>query len=195
MKSLVVLFRRSSMGILVLNGVAFLSTLSPDLTIPKWLSVPLLLSAMMSLASMLVIAFLRSEEIRQQRGLPFNRASVLPLLALLTIRGWIVGVAGLALLGAIIGALHSQQSSLLAGAPERRDGRPVLVSHGRVLGVITEEEYENARREIIRDFAAIAVVFSWLPFVYLWFTPVSLAGDHRTSASPAQLPQPEPETP
>ena len=85
----------------------------------------------------------------------------------ISIRGWIVGFVGAALFFTFTSlyGLHP------GGLPERRDGHPVLTSHGRVIGQISEDEYVMAFGANAFQVFEFAFVCSWPALILFTFAP------------------------
>jgi hypothetical protein len=66
------------------------------------------------------------------------------------------------------------------GVPEIRDGQYALVSHGRILAVLTQAEYVKLRAAGARMFAAGMITVYFLPMTYWWF--------RRKASAPLPLP-------
>jgi len=69
------------------------------------------------------------------------------------------------------------------GGPEIRDGRTVLLSHGRFVRELTLAQYVAARANEARGFPGHWMVFYFVPFAYFWFADRSVQA--ATSQPPA----------
>ena len=60
------------------------------------------------------------------------------------------------------------------GGPEIRDGKYVLLSHGRFVRELTLAQYVAARASEARGFSGHWMVFYFVPFAYFWFADRSV---------------------
>jgi len=81
---------------------------------------------------------------------------------------WVVPSSYLLVLAVIVhGVLFFLQGG--SGVPTLHDGQYILNGHGRILKVLTQEEYLTLRRAELRMLASLMMCWYYMPMMYWWF--------------------------
>ncbi len=148
-----------------------LTALSDVLT--DWRGWPGLLVAVLASGTAVLIGSAVLTLVRRKRDLRRRRPELnrwendVDVMATIPLRVWFVEIIG----GVVLFALMTRSAVPMEGAPEFRDGKYVLHSHGRVIREITEEEFHRAEVDEVRNFAAFWLVAAWGPLVFFWLGP------------------------
>jgi hypothetical protein len=157
------------------SGAVFLFTLRPGARITMDDVWPLPLAVMVAYgAAIYTLNRMRAQLDRQHPGMFRLRADA-AVLASVPLRAWVVGIAGMVLIGLVV-TRHIPQSG---GTPGVVDGKLVLHSHGRVIREITAEEAQRREAEITREFASVLLFFSWASVAFFWLGPWRPVGEPR----------------
>jgi hypothetical protein len=167
-------FRLFTAVVLFAHGAVFLYTLgpAPDISIGEtW---PLLVAAIASWA-MLFVGLSRTvwPEIVRAGMSPAGRTGLWHAIP------WTARV--ITPVGAVVlFALFAGRSSgrPIEGSPDRRDGQPAFVNHGRVVRKITEDEFRQAQIDQVQDMTSIGLLFTWIAASVLWAVPTNRFDDH-----------------
>jgi hypothetical protein len=166
-------FRLNSACALIGQITIIAHTLQPDAIVPKWLIVPVFVFMFASFGGMMVTllrrAYTRHGSSMLAHGGPGSEGIRWPWQDI-PIPALIITPIGIVVLLVAMSRLDMPPSD---GVPGRRDGRPVLESHGRIVREITDEEYRQATAASVRMFACIGTIFVWLSVPVLWTLPTN----------------------
>jgi len=168
-------FRLFTAAVLCAHGALFLYTLGPAADASIGQTWPLLLAALVSWV-MLFVGLSRTAwpEILRAGISPGTR-SVLWRAIPWTARV-ITPVGTVVLFVALFVTPSSRHPT--EGSPDRRDGEPVFVNHGRVVRKITEDEFRQAHVDQVQDMTSIGLLFTWIAASILWVLPTNRLDEH-----------------
>jgi hypothetical protein len=83
---------------------------------------------------------------------------------------WLIG-AGIVLMVYVMANFALGMWALDGGSPEIRDGQYVLQQHGRLLRVLSSDEYRAYKAWEVRMFSGHWLIFYFMPFAFFAFTP------------------------